>query len=199
MTHSLDTGIQPPASAADRLQAPNTQLANPATFEQAFSRHHDTIFRYVASRVGSTAAEDVVHDTFEQAFAKRSSFDPTRADSPLPWLLGIATKRIGRHRNAERRWTQACIAEQSTSTPPSPSDDSHETQLDANASRTRLALAIAQLPRRERDAFLLHVLGELTYAEVATALEIPVGTVRSRISRGRERLATALEHQEHTP
>jgi RNA polymerase sigma-70 factor (ECF subfamily) len=65
--------------------------------------------------------------------------------------------------------------------------------LDAQAERVRVAAAVGSLPAGERDALLLLAWEDLTYAEIAAALCVPIGTVRSRISRARLRMRAVLE------
>ena len=169
----------------------------PETFEHVVDRHHARVFRYVLSRLGPDAAEDVVSETFVTAFAARGRFDPKRADSALPWLLGIATRLIARQRDMQARWFARCAAAARTSSPDgATSDDAIDRIVDRADAATLagpLAAALATLSRREREPLLLHVLGGLSYEEVAAALDVPVGTVRSRISRASGRLAGILD------
>jgi len=73
-------------------------------------------------------------------------------------------------------------------------DETSETvdRIDAHVARERIARALSKLPRRERDPLLLHVLQGMKYDDIARALDVPVGTVRSRISRGRARIAAKI-------
>lgn len=167
-------------------------LARPEAFDGVYERHHDTVFRYAASRVGPDGAEDIVAEVFAAAFAGRSRFDSARARSALPWLLGITTRLISRQRDLQRRWLLNCTAA-AAALNPTDSDGYASGRIDAARIAPSLAQGLAALKPRERDAFLLHVLGELTYEEVAVALSIPIGTVRSRISRARTRLAGLLD------
>ena len=167
----------------------------PAAFEHVVERHHAPVFRYVLSRLGPDAVDDVVADTFVTAFAARHRFDPDRATGALPWLLGIATKRIARQREQQARWLERCAAAAASTGPDSSEDGSDRAveRASATALSAPLASALASLSKREREPLLLHVLGGLSYEEVAGALHIPVGTVRSRISRASTRLAGLLD------
>jgi RNA polymerase sigma-70 factor (ECF subfamily) len=71
--------------------------------------------------------------------------------------------------------------------------DGVEDRLDASEMRGRLLDALADVPSEELDALLLYAWADLSYPEIATALEIPTGTVRSRLSRARGRLRVALD------
>ncbi|MCW2974068.1 MAG: polymerase sigma70 factor [Thermoleophilia bacterium] len=169
-------------------------LGEPSEFERLFERHHDLVFRYAVSRIGTDGAEDLVGESFLAAFSVRHRFDAARGTDARPWLLGIATKRIARHRSSERRWLDQCaVTARQDAADAEPSSDGAVDRADAARLAPQLASALAQLSSRERDPLLLHVLGNLPYEEVAAALGIAPGTVRSRISRARTRLAGILD------
>jgi RNA polymerase sigma-70 factor (ECF subfamily) len=71
--------------------------------------------------------------------------------------------------------------------------DGIEARIDASGVRRQLVDALAQVPAEERDVLLLFAWADFSYAEIGQALEIPVGTIRSRLSRARARLRAALE------
>jgi RNA polymerase sigma-70 factor (ECF subfamily) len=156
----------------------------------AFERHAWPLLRYCACRVGPEAAEDVVAETFLIAYAQRHRFDPARA-SMLTWLYGIATNVARRHRRVERRHLAgyARAAEALV-------DDGHAdravARADATAVRARIARALARLPSRQREVILLYAVAELEYAEIAAALDIPLGTVQSALHRARTKLRATL-------
>ena len=129
------------------------------------------------------------------AFARRASFDPRKSPngSALPWFLGIATKEIARHRECERRWLDQEFPWAATS----PIDVGEPADaINGISVRPRLATALKSLKKRDRDAFLLFVLADLTYEDVAAALGVPIGTVRSRIGRARERMAAMMRAEQ---
>jgi RNA polymerase sigma-70 factor (ECF subfamily) len=162
----------------------------PELFAELFRRHATTLTRYVARRLGPHAAEDVVADTFLAAFHQRNRYDIQRADA-RPWLYGIATNLIGRHRRTEVRQLRAYAR-----TGLDPVLDGYaeriEARIGAEAVRRRLAGALSELKSVHRDTLLLVVWAEMTYDEAAAALGVPIGTVRSRVARARRRLANAL-------
>lgn len=168
---------------------------DPEVFSALFTRHAATIQRYVTRRLGPDAADDVVAETFLLAFRQRDSYDPARADA-LPWLYGIATNLIGRHRRAEIRLYRALArtgADPVTAPFAAASfTDQVDEAVSAGMARRQLAAALAKLPAANRDPLLLVAWGDLSYEEVAQALHIPKGTVRSRVSRGRMRLRRML-------
>lgn len=207
MTHHAPVTSQPmtlpnaphephPRRRVDDARSISASRADPDRFRAVFERHHDVVHRYVASRVGSDAADDVVADTFLEAFRTRHRFDASRGTDARPWLLGIATRRIGRSRGGAARELRR-IAELTRRGGAAFESEDHGARtigrLDASRLGAALRAALDALRLQEREPLLLHVLGELTYEEVALALGIPVGTVRSRISRARARLVAALE------
>jgi RNA polymerase sigma-70 factor (ECF subfamily) len=77
-------------------------LRQPEWFGQIYDRHFPGIYRYIESRLGSDAADDLTAETFIDAFRRRASFDPARG-AVRPWLFGIATRLVAQHRRAEAR------------------------------------------------------------------------------------------------
>jgi RNA polymerase sigma factor (sigma-70 family) len=176
MALTLSIGAAPSADAAD--------LAGPAhRFHAVVDRHFDAVAAFLARRVGPDVAQDLAQETFVTAFKRRERFD-ARYDSARPWLLGIATKAVANHRREERR--QLELYRRAAAQPPVAQADA------ASGMDPRLFDGLTALARRDRDALLLHVWGELSYDEVAGALNVPVGTVRSRINRARRKLSDHL-------
>jgi RNA polymerase sigma factor (sigma-70 family) len=162
----------------------------PEQFTVVFRRHAPYIQRYVARRLGPDAADDIVAETFLAAFRQRDSYDFTRADA-RPWLYGIATNIIGRHRLAETRQYRA-VARSGADPVTESFTDQVDNRVSAGAASRRLAVGLARLSAELRDTLLLVTWGDLSYEEAATALGVPVGTVRSRVSRARGKLRRAL-------
>jgi RNA polymerase sigma-70 factor (ECF subfamily) len=179
-------------ASADADDAAVVQLSRhePEHFSVLFRRHAPYIQRYVVRRLGQDAADDIVAETFLLAFRQRDSYDQTRADA-RPWLYGIATNLIGRHRRAEIRLYRA-LARTGADPVMEPFTDRIDDRVSASAASRRLATALARLPEKLRDTLLLVAWGDLSYEEVAAALGVPVGTVRSRVSRARSKLRRAL-------
>ncbi len=162
----------------------------PEAFAVLFRRHAALLYRYVARRLGPQVADDIVAEVFLAAFRQRDRYDVDRADA-RPWLYGIATNLIGRHRRAEVR---ALRNLERTGVDPVTEGfvERSEDRVGAAAVARRLAAALAGLRPGYRHALLLVAWGQLTYEEVAAALGVPVGTVRSRISRARKHMRAAL-------
>jgi RNA polymerase sigma factor (sigma-70 family) len=183
-----------PAAPAERSPADNAiverALYEPEAFTALFDRHVDDVHRYVVRRLGPGAAEDVTAETFTVAFARRMRFDLSRPDA-RPWLLGIATNLVRGHRRAEvRRWR--AMAKAVPAATDEPEADRVAARLTAQAARRELAAALARLSPDQRDALLLHAWAELDYEQIALALGVPVGTVRSRLHRARAVLREVL-------
>ena len=162
--------------------------ADPADLAGMFDRYARELLRYCSRRVGEHVAEDVVAETFLVAYERRDRYDASRGGM-LPWLYGIATNLLRRHRRLEVRALTA-LADAG------PADEERAAErVDAQRTVRRLAAVLASLPRRQRDVLLLHAVAELEYAEIAAALGIPLGTVRSALHRARAKVRAALEVQ----
>jgi RNA polymerase sigma-70 factor (ECF subfamily) len=185
---AIDGGSGPP-SDADVIAA---SIAAPAAFAVVFDRHAATIHRFLARRVEPAEAEGLLGDVFRIAFERRAAFDTTYA-SARPWLYGIAANLVGRHRRSEARRLRAVATLATRRGEPDPGHDAVADRtaatVDAGRSWAALADAIEALPEVERTTLLLYAWEELSYPEIAAALDVPVGTVRSRLHRARQRLA----------
>jgi RNA polymerase sigma factor (sigma-70 family) len=167
---------------------------DPELFGEVVRRHAVKVGRYVARRaVGAVNADDVLAETFITAFQQRHRFDVERAEAG-PWLFGIATNTL-RHamRDEGRRWRSIARSEAALTVDLGGAfEDLVADRVDAARVQPALAEALARMRHEERSALVLLAWGDLTYAEIAEALDVPVGTVRSRIHRARKRLRAAL-------
>ncbi|MET9913910.1 RNA polymerase sigma factor [Streptomyces sp. NPDC002144] len=163
----------------------------PELFAVLFDRYADAVHRYAARRLGTEAAEDVMAETFVTAFQRRGTYDLTRADA-RPWLFGIATNLVGRHRRSEARRFRAIARLPEPVEHEEPVAERAVARAGATGVRRELAAALGGLSARHRDVVLLVAWAGLDYEEAAEALDVPVGTVRSRLHRARGRLREAL-------
>mgnify|MGYP003287361327 CR=1 FL=1 len=170
-----------PRTDAEAIAA---SLSEPRAFVAVFDGHFDAVHRYLRRRVGKEIADELAAETFAQAFEHRKRYDRNRPDA-RPWLYGIAHNLLRHHYRDEERALRAYAR-----TGADPLQGSAE---DADRPGPALADALAALSPGERDVLLLIAWAELEYAEVAQALRIPVGTVRSRLSRARGRFRELLE------
>jgi RNA polymerase sigma factor (sigma-70 family) len=167
---------------------------DPEAFAVLYDRHAAALHRYVARRLGEGVADDIVADTFLAAFKKRARYDPGAARDARPWLYGIAANLIGKHTRSEVRMLRAyartgadpVLTQQETTA------DDALSRVDSAAAHRDLARALATLAKGDREVLLMIAWADLSYAEVAAALGIPVGTVRSRLNRARTRIRAAL-------
>jgi RNA polymerase sigma factor (sigma-70 family) len=175
-------------------------LAEPDRFAEIFDRHFATVFRFAERRVGRDEAAEVASETFARAFAKRGSFRPEAVDA-LPWLLGIASKLILHER---RRFARYLAAVDRTSAEIRTADleadlGAADRRLDAPADWARVRAALLTLADTDRELLLLVTWDELSYEEAAAVLGLPLGTVRSKLHRAKERLRELLEPNGRTP
>ncbi|GAB6858341.1 RNA polymerase sigma factor [Microbacterium xylanilyticum] len=168
-------------------------LERPEAFSEIFERHVRPVGGYIRRRVGADAVDDALSETFLIAFQRRSSFDPS-VDSALPWLLGIATRVVKSHRAAEARQWRSFQASAGSAEHANHAHATADDPLDADAAVRALVPRIEALHARDRDALLLYAWADLTYEQIAEALGVPVGTVRSRLNRVCRKLAPPGSH-----
>lgn len=168
------TNQRPPTDARPGASPPEDDFA------VVYREHAGTILRYVRRRLGDAAADDATAEVFSRAFVARGTVRAEQG-TPLPWLYGIAANVIGDHHRTEQRRLKA-LERLARQTPAS------TTQRRTDAVDPGVARALRRLSPGDREAFLLVAWGELSYDETATALGLPVGTVRSRIHRARRQL-----------
>lgn len=155
-------------------------------FGLLFDRHARLIYNYCFRRVGNRAtAQDLLSMVFLEAWRRRDKELPP--DKVLPWLYGIATNVVRHQRRSDRRFAAALSRLPAAETEPDFADNSAE-RLDYEEQAQQALALLRILPQREQDVFVLCVGMELSYEDAALALDLPVGTVRSRLSRARARL-----------
>lgn len=163
-------------------------------FAELYEQHARAVHLHAHRLTGDwSAAEEVMADTFLDAWRHRARLEP-EGGAVLPWLLGMATNKA---RNA-RRGTGRRLAFLSRRPAPEPVPDfAEETAGRLDDARTLDAVreVYGRLRRAEREVLALCVWSGLDYAEAAQALGVPVGTVRSRLSRARARLRRLVEER----
>lgn len=174
------------------------RAGDPDAFARLFDQNARAVYNHAFRLTGDwSTAEEAMALTFLEAWRLRRRVDP-EGGSLRPWLLGIATNTVRNFTRAARRYA-AAIARLPA---PEPAADFAGEVADRlyDAERVRDLLALVnRLKRTEREVFALCVWSGLDYAETAEALGIPVGTVKSRLSRARARLRekAASTHPEH--
>lgn len=190
----------PDASGPDPDEPTDAELIarsieDPRAFMPLVERHQRVLFGYLARRVGRDIAEDVTSETFTRAFAQRARFDQARDDA-RPWLFGIATNLLRNHARSEFRQLRA-YTRHGVDDRTHDDDAGTHARLDATAQSPQLAAALAALKPGDREALLMYAWNDMSYEDIADALGIPVGTVRSRLNRARrivqEHLSTGDE------
>ena len=177
------------------------RAGDPAAFGELFDQSARRVYNHAYRLLGDwTAAEDAVSLTFLEAWRCRDRVDAEGGDL-LPWLLGIATNTARNTARARRRHASAMARL------PGPIDEPDFAEelagrLDDLDTARAVQEALSRLRRPEREVVALCVYAGLDYAAAAEALGVPVGTVRSRLSRARAHLREARlpeggERQEH--
>jgi RNA polymerase sigma-70 factor (ECF subfamily) len=185
-----------PSLDADDATVIEQSWHDPEQFAELYDRHAAVIHRYVSRRLGDEMADDVVAETFLAAFRWRQRYDLGRANA-RPWLYGIAANMIGRHRRAEIRRLRT-LARTGADPVAEGHADRVDSRLAAAAVQRQLIEALAGLAAGDREVLLLIAWADLSYEETATALGIPLGTVRSRLNRARKKVREALGGQDPT-
>lgn len=150
----------------------------------------DAIHGFVSRRIGRDGAPDIVSEVFRIAIERRDAYDPERG-SPRAWLYGIATNVLRHHWRTEQRRLRAIGRLDRDAIAP---DDSDATvvRLDADGEARRLLDAIERLDPVDRDILTLVAWEGASHGDVSVALDMPIGTVRSRLHRIRTGLRTAM-------
>lgn len=175
------------------------QTGDVEAFGDLVERNRRAVFRAALAAVGSPAeADDVTQDAFVTAFQKLGGF---RGDSSFKtWLLAIAWRKAIDRRKSVTRWMQRLAAPQVTEsgderdpmqTLASDARSPEDTLVTADLQR-RLRPLIASLPQKLRDALLLAGSGDHSYEEIGQILQIPIGTVKWRVSEARKVLKQKL-------
>ena len=178
--------MSPPSDA----EVIGRSLDEPEAFGLIYDRHASVLLRFLGRRVGAKVAEGLVGELFRVAFERRKTFDVSR-ESALPWLYGIGSNLLLKYRRDEARRLRASarMAADLGAT----DGRTRTAALDARLLFPRVADAIQALPDGDRDALLLFAWEDLSYQGVAEALDLPIGTVRSRLNRARAQLRELLE------
>ena len=161
-------------------------------FAEIYRRYHAVVYRFARMMSGSqTIAEDVTQETFTTLLRDLERYVPDRGRLST-YLYGVARNVTRARLRRERRFVRLEVTEDME--PIAACDPS--TIFEQSQDRMRLRRIIAGLPSRYREVIILCALHGLSYAEVAMILGTPVGTVRSRLSRGRDAIADRLRKLE---
>ncbi len=168
------------------------RVGEPEVFERFVRRHVSVVYRYVAVRVGASDAEEITNDVFLVVFRQARRFTGD-SESARPWLLGIATNLLRNHRRREarrlRRLAIVGLDEVDVAAP----------QRDLDGVDPRLVAALARMRPRHREVLFLSAVAGLRVPEIAEALNVPEGTVKTWLHRARTRAARELTDPASVP
>jgi RNA polymerase sigma-70 factor (ECF subfamily) len=183
------------AEATERSLIARMAAGDDRALAALYDRCGTLVYSLAFSILGDAAdAEEAAADTFLQAWTNAASFDPARA-TPAGWLTMIArTRALDRLRARRRRHAaleRAAALGEGLALPIAvePAPDRKVERADARARVTRL---LAELPLPQRSALELAYFGGLSHSEIAERLGEPIGTVKTRIRAGLDRLRAAL-------
>ena len=171
---------------------------DPSAFAELFDSYARSVYNHAFRLTGDwSVAEDVMATTFMEAWRLREKVDP-EGGSVRPGLLGVATNVARNHCRGNRRYRAAAVA-YAAAGPAEASVPDHASEVAGRIDdRRRIAAtlrALGTLRRTEREVLVLCLWEGLAYTEVAQALRVPVGTVRSRLSRARTKLRIGAERE----
>ena len=192
VAHQRDVTGDRPASDESLFRA--SARGEQGAFAELYERHAQAIYNYLFRRLADwSEAEDLTAVVFLEAFRRRKEV-VVLDGKLLPWLYGIATNVL---RNRRRTlWRHRRLLAQLAGSPTAESDSAG--RAEAAAQMGLVLQGIAKLPRQQQDVVALCIWSGLSYEEAATALGVPMGTVRSRLSRARAALAELDRASRHT-
>jgi RNA polymerase sigma factor (sigma-70 family) len=174
------------------------RAGDPDAFAELFDAHARTVYNHAFRLTADwAAAEDVMSTAFMEAWRRRASIE-TEGGSLRPWLLGIATNVARSQYRGNRRYRNAVAAAAAAGAADERVEDHAESTAGRLDDQRRIAATLAALSllrRPEREVLTLCLWEGLEYAEAARVLGVPVGTVRSRLSRARGRLRRLADAQ----
>jgi RNA polymerase sigma-70 factor (ECF subfamily) len=165
-------------------------LSEPQEFSVLYTRHSPAVFRFLARQTSRQAAEDLLAEVFLTAFRIRERYDSSAPDARA-WLLGIAANVARHHHRSETRLMRLRLRVSHRIDMTSSDDLRIEHRLDAEATLPQVEAALTELTPSHREVLLLCAF-DLNYEEMAKALDVPVGTIRSRLSRARTQMRELL-------
>jgi len=184
---SRPAAAEPPSVASAMSDAVVTSVEHPHRFEAVFEQYHRTIHEYLARAVGPDRADEHAGDVFVAAFAGRARYDP-ELGSVRAWLFGIAANVRRTRARSDARGRRAWDRIGGDRDASDGGFEVVEEGLDYGRRLAWVAEFLRDLSDTDRDVLVLYAWAELTYPEIAQALGVEVGTVRSRLARARGRL-----------
>ncbi|MBG6105372.1 RNA polymerase sigma-70 factor (ECF subfamily) [Micromonospora vinacea] len=169
------------------------RAGDPGAFAELFDQYARSVYNHAFRLTADWAtAEDVMAATYLQAWRSRERVT-AEGGSLRPWLLGIATNEARNHIRSNRRYRRMAAALLASDVTVPDHADEVAGRLDDSRRIAAAIDALARLRRPEREVLTLCLWEGLDYESAAEALGVPVGTVRSRLSRARARLRTLVD------
>ena len=190
-----------PNPATDTELLRQMRCGTAAAFQELYRRHQGPLFRFTLLRCGSPdTAADVVQEVFMGLLTDSIKFDPLRGALPN-FLYGVARKMILKHEHPRQREAQWAEPDEEGDEDPDCASIAHEplTRLLTDELGEQVRRAIGLLAPHYRDVVVLYEMHELSYLEIAEICQIDIGTVRSRLSRGRAAMAKRLAAYRREP
>jgi RNA polymerase sigma-70 factor (ECF subfamily) len=184
--------MRPTDEGGERALVARARKGDTDAFEALVKMYQRGIYGLCFRMTGAhQAADDLAQETFIKAYVCLASFDQEREF--FPWLRRVAINSSLNYLKSRKR--EEPLGEKDGRVPgqalPS-SSSTPQDELQRNEAREKLDRALKALPPKLKSVFVLHVFDGLSYEEIARAVEIPRGTVMSRLSRARRRLKAAL-------
>lgn len=162
-------------------------------FGSLFERHVDAVYNHCFRRTGSWhEADDLTSLVFLEAWRRRSDV-ALAGESILPWLLAVANNTLRNQSRSRRRYARLIAKLPAAELAADHADDAAD-RVDDERTMSRIHEVFRQLAPQEQDVLALVIWAGLAYAEAAVALDVPVGTVRSRLARARQHLRELTDH-----
>ena len=193
--HGTESGVRTIQGMNESADGPLLAAAingDGQAFGRLYDRHRDRVFRHVLRLSDSRSdAEDLVALVFVEAWRRQGSVRVVEG-SVLPWLLVTANNLARNERRARRRY-RAVLPRIALPVPEPDHADEIAERFGAVERATAVRSAFDRLGPRDQEILGLCVLDELSTSEVAAILGVPVGTVKSRLSRAKQRLAAGID------
>ncbi|WUJ74700.1 RNA polymerase sigma factor [Kribbella soli] len=181
-------GVRAVAAVSDRELWAQAAEGDSGAFAQLYDRHARAIYNFLHRRTGSWSdAEDLTSAVFLQAWRRRADVVLDR-DSALPWLLRTADYTVRNEWRSKLRYRRALAAAHLLHREVEDPADDVAGRLDDDRRIRAVLASLKRLPRQEHEVIELCVWAGLDQAAAAVALDVPIGTVKSRLSRARKHL-----------
>jgi RNA polymerase sigma factor (sigma-70 family) len=178
--------------ADEDADAVASSVAQPDRFGAVFDRYHGAIWAYLARSAGQDAADELAGDVFVAAFTNRHRYDPA-SGTVRAWLYGIAMNLLRTRWRSDARRARALERVAAGGGAPASPMDAADDALDGRRQLQQVREAMARLTEPHREVLILFVWERLSYDEIASALGVEVGTVRSRLARARSELRSFVD------